>query len=112
FPVAVVMLVNRLCYASLDASTVMVAAVVLGLAVDNTLHLVHARQHGGTTLAFARVAEPAALGATALALGFGSLALSGFAPTMHFGILVATGVGAALVGDFVLLPALWLRRSA
>lgn len=109
FPVAVVMLVNRVCYASLDASTVMVAAVVLGLAVDNTLHLVHAGQHGGKSLAFARVAEPAALGATALALGFGSLALSGFAPTMHFGVLVATGVGAALIGDFVLLPALWGR---
>jgi len=111
FPVAVVMLVNRLCYASLDASTVMVAAVVLGLAVDNTLHLVFAGQHGGKQLAFARVAEPAALGGAALALGFSSLALSGFAPTMHFGILVATGVVAALIGDFVLLPALWLPRS-
>lgn len=112
FPVAVVMLVNRVCYASLDASTVMVAAVVLGLAVDNTLHLLHAGQHGGKAQAFARVAEPATLGATALALGFGSLALSGFAPTMHFGVLVATGVGAALIGDFVLLPALWHRTGA
>jgi uncharacterized protein len=111
FPVAVVMLVNRLCYASLDASTVMVAAVVLGLAVDNTLHLVFAGQHGGKQLAFARVAEPAALGGAALALGFSSLALSGFAPTVHFGVLVASGVAAALVGDFVLLPALWLPRD-
>lgn len=109
FPVAVVMLTNRVCYGTIDASTVMVAAVVLGLAVDNTLHLVHAGQHGGRRRAFERVAEPAALGAAALALGFGSLALSGFAPTMHFGVLVASGVMAALIGDFVLLPALWLR---
>lgn len=109
FPVAVVALVDRLTIARLDASTVMVAAVVLGLAVDNTLHLVHAFERGGRRAAFAKVAEPAFLGGAALALGFAGLAFSGFAPTAHFGLLVATGVGAAVIADFALLPAL-LRR--
>ncbi len=109
FPVAVVALLDRVTIARLDASTVMVAAVVLGLAVDNTLHLVAAFEHGGRRAAFAKVAEPAFLGGAALALGFAGLAFSGFAPTAHFGLLVAAGVAAAVVADFVLLPAL-LRR--
>jgi uncharacterized protein len=118
FPVATVMLVNASSFSQIDPATVMVTAVVLGLAVDNTLHLLHyAGAHGrertrrDRVRAFQAVGEPALASSCALALGFGALALSTFAPTARFGTLVATGVLAAALSDFVLLPALWLSKG-
>ena len=98
----------------LDIATVMVAAVVLGLAVDDTIHtLGHFRrlapQHG------ARDAVVETLGATApaylltgaiLLAGFGVCALSDFAPIARFGGLSAVGIALAVLGDLLLLPAL------
>ncbi|MEM9801753.1 MAG: hypothetical protein AAGA20_15615, partial [Planctomycetota bacterium] len=106
----------------LDGATVMVAACVLGLAVDNTLHLLVAARRPGVRLvdhpapdararlrAFDRVGTAAFVSSAALALGFGALALSGFAPTARFGALAALGCVAALASDLVVLPALWVR---
>lgn len=98
----------------LDIATVMVAAVVLGLAVDDTIHtLGHFRRlaprHG------ARRAVVETLGVTApaylltgviLLAGFGVCALSDFAPIARFGGLSAVGIALAVLGDLVLLPAL------
>ncbi len=95
----------------LDGATVMVAAVVLGLAVDNTFHLMHAAgPHGGLRArlrSFDRVGPAAATSSAALALGFSSLAAAGFAPTARFGILCAVGAAAALAADLIVLPAFW-----
>ncbi len=116
FPVGTAFLGARLLGYPLDAATVMVAAVVLGLAVDNTFHLLHAGARPSSAVgpdprlaAFGSVGPPAAAGALALALGFASLVLSGFAPTARFGLLTALGALGSLLGDLVLLPALWLR---
>lgn len=118
-PVASVLGVASLCGVPLDGATVMVAAVVLGLAVDNTFHLLHAARDCGTGMrarlrAFDRVGTAATISSLALAMGFASLGLSGFAPTARFGLLCATGAVGALVSNLLFLPALWVGsvRSA
>lgn len=114
FPVACALGAARLLGIPLDGATVMVAAVVLGLAVDNTFHLLHAGRGGGARArlrAFDRVGQAAFASSAALALGFAALALSAFAPTARFGLLCAIGMVAALVSDLVVLPALWVRPT-
>lgn len=98
----------------LDIATVMVAAVVLGLAVDDTIHtLGHFRRLAPRYGARRAVVET--LGATApaylltgliLLAGFGVCTLSDFAPIARFGGLSAVGIVLAVLGDLFLLPAL------
>jgi len=115
-PVACVLGVASLCGVPLDGATVMVAAVVLGLAVDNTFHLLHAARDCGTGMrarlrAFDRVGTAATVSSLALAMGFASLGLSGFAPTARFGLLCATGAAGALLSNLLFLPALWVGSA-
>jgi hypothetical protein len=102
----------------LDAATVMVASVVLGLAVDNTFHLLHAGRlaPGEQTLpaglrALDRIGPAAAFSTAALVAGFGVLSLAGFAPTARFGGLCALGSLLAFGADFLVLPWIWLGRA-
>lgn len=113
WPVPLVLWSARLLDYSLDAATVMVASVAMGLAVDNTFHLLSAgRPWRGSReglAAFGRVGDAAAASSLALLSGFALLAASPFVPTARFGVLSAIGVAAAFAGDFLLLPALLLR---
>jgi uncharacterized protein len=98
----------------LDTATVMVASVVLGLAVDDTIHtLGHFRELApalGRREAVAgtleRTAPAYVLTGAILAAGFGVCALSDFAPTARFGGLSALAIAFAVGGDLFLLPAL------
>jgi len=99
----------------LDASTVMVASVALGIAVDNTAHVLEGFRHRLRTglstaqAAAATVQEigPAMIITTITAtVGFVSLVSSSFVPVRYFGLLAAAAMVTALVGDAVLLPAL------
>jgi predicted RND superfamily exporter protein len=105
-------------------ATALVAAAMLGLVVDNTIHLVHrwrgARARGaGPRLAAARALESAG-GAVlrtslCLAAGFGTGLVGGLSTSREFGALSAAIVLCALVACLVLLPALLLgprRRRA
>lgn len=98
-----------------EGATVMIGAVVLGLAVDDTLHsLGHFRRaiRGGGAAgeaAVATLAETApghAATSAVLALGFGTCALSALVPVARFGALAAFGIAGALAGDLLLVPAL------
>ena len=116
-PVSAVLLTAVALKIPLDGATTMVAAVVLGLAVDNTLHLIHAagpapRNPRARLGAFAEVGGATLVSSFSLALGFGTLLLSGFAPTARFGGLCAAGAAAAWAADMLLLPALlpWKRQ--
>ena len=117
FPVAFILVVAALAQVPLDGATTMVGAVVLGLAVDNTFHLIHAagprpRSDRARLSSFSTVGGAATVGSISLALGFSTLILSGFAPTARFGGLCALGSIAAWAADLVLLPALlpWIGR--
>jgi predicted RND superfamily exporter protein len=99
----------------LDAGTVMVASIALGIAVDNTVHVLeHVRRRSTagqpvTDAAAATLREVApamvATAATACA-GFLALATSDFVPIRDFGVLATVAMAAALAADLLVLPAL------
>ena len=99
----------------LDLATVMVASIVLGLAVDSTIHtLAHHRERRREVGARAAVVEkleraaPAyLLTAAILCAGFGVCGLSDFAPTARFGQLAAAALALSLAANLLLVPALF-----
>lgn len=118
-PVAVVLGSLDLLGYTLDAGTCMVASVALGIAVDDTLHLVHAlvtrRQLVPRTMS---EVGPALVWTTAAGCaGFGLLAFSSFPPMARFGVLTTATLVVALVADLCLLPLLvadaaqWARED-
>lgn len=116
WPVLVALGVMGWARVPVDSATVAVAAVALGLAVDDTLHTfadyctdLHAGRRGPRRAIVAAVGRNApAHVATALLLGggFALFGLSGFVPGARFGLLTAAAIAAALVADLLLVPAL------
>lgn len=101
----------------LDISTVMIAAIALGMVVDDTIHFVYRyRRHRmeensvetSIDSAFAEVGLPVLSTSIILAAGFASLIPARFTPTSYFGGLAALAVVIALIADLLLLPALIL----
>jgi len=98
-----------------------VAAVSLGIIVDNTVHLLTKyqrglKEHGLTTAdairyAFRTVGMAVAVNAIVLAFGFAVLTLSTFKINNELGMLMALTVIIALIVDFLLLPALLMLGS-
>jgi predicted RND superfamily exporter protein len=104
----------------LDAATVLVGCLALGIAVDDTVHVLsgfveHPRHRDDPRQAladtFRRVLPPMLLTTIAIAIGFGVLGLSDFAVTRNFGLLTAATVVVALLADLTLLPALLLGNA-
>ena len=99
----------------LDMATAMVASVAVGIAVDDTIHLLHGylhRRRRGLTVpgAMARTFRQTgrAITATTLVLSaqFLLLTFSDFQPTNAFGSLTALGLLVALLFDLLVLPSL------
>jgi hydrophobe/amphiphile efflux-3 (HAE3) family protein len=100
----------------LDTSTAMVAAIALGICVDDTMHfMVRYHQHNSIgdrqalIAAIDEEAPPIFSTSLALAAGFSLLAFSDFPPVVHFGLLSALVVLAALLSTFVVTPLLLER---
>lgn len=99
----------------LDLMTITIAAITVGIGVDDTIHYIHrfreeiaidgdyqaavARSHGsiGRAMYYTTVT---------IVLGFSILVLSNFVPTTYFGILTGMAMLAALAADLTLLPVL------
>ena len=99
----------------LDMMTITIAAITVGIAVDNTIHYIHRfkkefkvdqnyletmdRCHGsiGKAMYYTSVT---------ITLGFSILALSEFMPTIYFGLLTGAAMVIALLGALALLPLL------
>jgi predicted RND superfamily exporter protein len=100
----------------LDVGTSMTAAVALGIAVDDTLHLAHAWSPADPGQA-ARTSGRAVV-ASSLVIGAGFLAIapSDFLPARHFALLSASAMLSALLADLLVLPpllvALGFRRAS
>lgn len=101
----------------LDMSTSMVAAMALGLAIDDTIHFLagvneEIRRTGSQPRSVRRalrtLGQPMVFTTTALAAGFSVACLSGFLPVRYFGVLAAATMGLALLSDLVLTPTLLL----
>ena len=114
-PVVVVFATMGLLGIWLDMATAMIASVTVGIAVDDTIHLLNGywrRRRLGAPHVSALVrtyhTEGRAIVATTLLLcaQFMLLGLSPFIPTIEFGLLTALGLFSALVLDLLLLPAL------
>jgi len=104
----------------LDIGTAMVAAVVIGIAIDDTVHLLtqyRRRRARGLEAAIsieqavAHVARALITTSVALALGFLSLVVSPWSSVASFGVVASLAISVALLADLVVLPALILVLS-
>lgn len=99
---------------ALDSVTVSVAAVSLGLAVDDTFHTLADLRRLASRLpsneamaaALEQTAPAHVLGSAALMAGFSILAFSRLVPISNFSAFLILSIAAALAADLVLLPAL------
>jgi len=114
FPVLVTLGAMGLAGVYLDMGTAMIAAVVLGIAVDDTVHLLtqyRRRRAGGLAPAPAiraavlHVGRAVVTTSLALSLGFFVLTLSSWESVASFGFLSGLAILVALVADLVILPA-------
>ena len=101
----------------LDMMTITIAAISVGIAVDNTIHYlyrykiefakdgdyVEAMHRSHESIGYAMVYTSAAI-----MLGFLVLVLSAFIPTIYFGLLTVLTMLMAVVSDLLLLPKLIL----
>ncbi len=99
----------------MNMGAAMIAAVSLGLSVDGSIHYVTSflreRQSGASvTVALERVQSTVGLAAVlatlALVIGFATLCISEFLPTVYFGTLVSLSMLGGLVGNLIVLPIL------
>ena len=99
----------------LDMDTLLIAPIIIGLAVDDTIHFLTHYRFGVARFGNARQAAVHALKEAGQAISFTSLVLAaGFSMFVlsfhnglsHFGILSALAIATACVTDLCLLPAL------
>ncbi len=111
----------------LDVMTIMIAAITIGIAVDNGIHYIYRfreefRESGdyGETLRIchANIGRAIFYTSSTIIFGFSILMLSNFFPTIYFGSLTGLAMLIALLGALTLLPKLILawrpfgRRSS
>ncbi len=100
---------------TLDMMTMTIAAIIIGIGVDNAIHYLHRFrqeiQMGHTTaeaIATSHRNIGLALYVTSLTViaGFSVLSLSNFIPTIYFGILTALAMALSLLVNLVVMPSL------
>ena len=98
----------------LDVGSAMVAAIIIGVAVDDCIHVLSVYERhrvGGEPRGEAMARSVVQVGravvttSLALALGFFALSLSSWSTIAHFGVLAGFAILVALVAVVVLLPA-------
>ena len=103
----------------LDIMTITIAAITIGIGVDDTIHYAHrfkdeVRQHGqerAVHRAHASVGRAMAYTTLVITLGFSILALSNFVPTVYFGLFTGAAMLIALISNLTLLPLLLNRLT-
>jgi len=99
---------------ALDIVTLMVGSIVMGIAVDDTVHFIiwfrrnMAREtsiESALLRSFKDVGKPIVITTIVLFLGFIIFIFGTMVPTRFFGVLVAFSILFALLGDFFILPA-------
>lgn len=101
--------------ALLDADTLFIAPVIIGLAVDDTIHLIahyrdnllHGKDHDQAIAeTLKEVGQAVTFTTLVLGLGFGILAFSSYGGMSKMGIYGSLGIFVALICDLYFLPAL------
>jgi len=120
FPLAVIASLLVASGRSLDPATVIVFNVCLGLAVDDTVHMLSAiSRHRRVGISIATAVRRAAaetgnavlLGGLVLCLGFAAVTASRVPSLAGFGLVACTAVAAATVAELVFLPALLVQTD-
>jgi predicted RND superfamily exporter protein len=102
---------------ALDIMTITIAAISIGIAVDNTIHYIHrfidefskdgdyigSVQRSGSSIGSAMYYT-----SLTIMIGFSILTLSNLLPTIYFGLLTMVVMISALLADIILLPRLFL----
>ena len=105
----------------LDIMTITIAAIAIGIGVDDTIHYIHRfeeeyRKDGEYLGAMIRAHESvgyAMLYTTlTIMIGFSILVLSNLIPTIYFGLLTVVVMAVALLANILLLPKLLVRLRA
>ena len=101
----------------LDMMTITVAAISVGMGVDNAIHYIHRFKEelavdGDYVAAMHRshrsIGRAMYYTSVIIVVGFGIMVLSRFIPTIYFGLLTSFAMLAALMGALLLLPKLIL----
>ena len=99
----------------LDLMTITIAAISVGIAVDNTIHYIirfkrEFAQNGNYSetikICHGSIGKAMYYTSSIIVIGFSILSLSNFIPTIYFGLLTGLAMLAALVASLTLLPAL------
>jgi predicted RND superfamily exporter protein len=99
----------------LDAATICLGSLALGIAVDDTIHVsmeyaarrsVGLGERDALTDALKRVSPPLIFSTCAISVGFGVLGASDFTLIQHLGLITSVMVIVCLLADLTLLPAL------
>jgi predicted RND superfamily exporter protein len=101
----------------LDMMTITIAAISIGIAVDNTIHYIHrfkmeyARLGDYTKALYAchdTIARAMYFTSITVIAGFSVLVLSNFMPSIYFGVFTSLAMFVALLANLTLLPVLLL----
>lgn len=102
---------------ALSLSTSVLFAIVFGISVDDTIHVVAGLSHRdglndpeGVIQTLEETGVALTLSSVVLVLGFSVLLASEFPANRLFGSMTAAAIGFALLGDLILLPALLFLR--
>lgn len=110
-PVSVNFIVMAVFDIPVDLGTSMTAAVALGIAVDDTLHVALSWPQGPPEQLAERCGRAIVVSSAVIGLGFLALTTSDFGPTKNFGLLAGLAMLTALLGDLVILPPLLARLA-
>ena len=97
----------------LDIMTITIAAIAIGIGVDDTIHYIHRFQHEydkrkdyieAVEASANSIGHAMEYTSVTIMLGFSILVLSNLIPTIYFGLLTMLVMGAALLANIILLP--------
>ncbi|MEP1230887.1 MAG: MMPL family transporter [Litorimonas sp.] len=100
---------------TLDMMTITIAAIIIGIGVDNAIHYLHRFRTeiaNGLSVTQSIEASHGSIGfalyftSATVIVGFSVLGLSNFIPTIYFGLLTALAMAVSLVINLVVLPSL------
>jgi uncharacterized protein len=99
----------------LDLMTITIAAISVGMGVDNSIHYIHRFRDelaadgdypAAMHRSHATIGRALIYTAITIIAGFSLLSLSNFIPSIYFGLFTSLAMTAALVGSLTLLPAM------
>ncbi len=103
---------------NLDIMTITIAAITIGIGVDNAIHYIHRFREelavdrdawAAVKRCHSSVGRAIYYTSITVTLGFSIMALSNFIPSIYFGLLTGTAMVVALIGNLTLLPLLLVK---